>query len=495
MVAINGFNVSTTNVTGTAALNGATLLLSSASSGLTTNHAYTLLTSGATLTGAAGSLNTQSAYASSAGPVQAAFTNPSPSSIAATFTPALLNAGSLPSGYGSFANAINGLSTAGKLSNSFLGLFNNPAAAAPGVSGLSNSGGVPALANMQNSFATTLLDPNMGSRSGAVGGGGSGFGPSLGFAPETAQAPEAQAAYDAMTPHAPLDALMRSLNSDRSYSVWASVYGGLSKFTGESATGSQTANLAGGGIASGIDFRPGPDTVIGFALGGGYANWNVSSGLGGGNSDIFQAGIYGSHRFGDFYVSGALAYALDAMNINRNITSPAPANLTANFDGNGFTGRIEGGYRFGSQELNLTPYVAGNFSAIRMPSYSENTASGTPGFALAYAAETASNERAELGVWGNIGFRVWDDAAMRVSARLGVAHDWWSDDSFNANFVGLPTQSFSLTGITPPSNLALATLMSEVRYANGMSFGLKLDGEIGSSAYSLAGTGTFRYSW
>jgi len=28
-----------------------------------------------------------------------------------------------------------------------------------------------------------------------------------------------------------------------------------------------------------------------------------------------------------------------------------------------------------------------------------------------------------------------------------------------------------------------------------MSFGLKLDGEIGSSAYSLAGTGTFRYSW
>jgi len=290
---------------------------------------------------------------------------------------------------------------------------------------------------------------------------------------------------------------MRSLNTPRNYSVWASAYGGLDKFTGDANSGSPTTNTNGAGIASGIDYRWGPDTVVGFALGGGYTGWNLSGGLGGGTSDIFQAGFYGSHRFGNFYLSGALAYALDAMRINRNVIAPSPANLTANFDANGATGRLEGGYRFGSAEANLTPYVAGDFSALRIPCYAETTASGTPGFALSYAAATAYNERAELGLWGNLAFNMRDDALMHLGLKLGYAHDWWSNDSFNANFVSLPTQSFSLTGVTPPPNLAVASLLSEVKYANGITLGLKIDGEygLGGKDYSLAGTGNFKYSW
>jgi len=237
--------------------------------------------------------------------------------------------------------------------------------------------------------------------------------------------------------------------------------------------------------------------VVGFALGGGYTSWNLAGGLGGGHSDIFQAGFYGSHRFGNFYLSGAIAYALDEMNTNRDITSPSPANLTSSFAANGGTGRLETGYRFGVDEANLTPYLAGEFSALRLPSYAENTASGTPGFALSYAAQTVTNERAELGVWGNVAWAVGDDAQMRLGLKVGYAHDWWSDDSFNSSFLSLPTQSFAMTGVTPPTNTALASLLSAIRYANGISVELKLDGEkgLGGSAYSLAGTGTLRYSW
>ncbi len=52
-----------------------------------------------------------------------------------------------------------------------------------------------------------------------------------------------------------------------------------------------------------------------------------------------------------------------------------------------------------------------------------------------------------------------------------------------------------MPGITPPSNIGLVSLMSEIRYRNGVSFGIKLDGEFATGAYSLAATGTFRYSW
>ncbi len=368
--------------------------------------------------------------------------------------------------------------------------FSNPQPNAP--SGSVNSGGQFAAADMQTSFATTLLNPNVGGRGGSPAGG---YGPALGFAPEAQLTPEEQAAYDAVTPHEPLDAMMRSLNTGYSHSVWASAYGGYSHVSGDSASGNSTANSGGGGIASGIDFRLGADTVLGFALGGGSTSWSLSAGQGSGTSDIFQAGIYGSHRFGDAYISGSLAYAFDAMNTKRNITTAPVANLTSSFNANGVTGRVEGGYRFSLPDVGITPYIAGEFSALHTPSYSETTASGASGFALSYASQTQTNERAEVGIWADKLFQIQENAIVRLGARAGYAHDWWSSTSFNAQFVSLPTQSFTMTGITPPSNLGLASLLAEVRYRSGVSLSAKFDAELGQNAYSLAGTGTFRYAW
>ena len=41
-------------------------------------------------------------------------------------------------------------------------------------------------------------------------------------------------------------------------------------------------------IVIAVDYRLSPDTVVGFALGGGGTNWNLSQGLGSGKSDAFQ---------------------------------------------------------------------------------------------------------------------------------------------------------------------------------------------------------------
>jgi hypothetical protein len=88
-----------------------------------------------------------------------------------------------------------------------------------------------------------------------------------------------------------------------------------------------------------------------------------------------------------------------------------------------------------------------------------------------------------------------DDSILRLSGKAGYAHDSWSNDSLSASFISLPTASFTAAGITPPVNIGLASLVSEIRYLNGVSLALKFDAELASGAYSLAGTGTFRYSW
>jgi uncharacterized protein with beta-barrel porin domain len=343
--------------------------------------------------------------------------------------------------------------------------------------------------SMQTSFATTLLNPGVDGRSGGFGG----FGPVLGYAPEAPMSAEQQSAYDAVTPHDAAQAVMRGMNPEYNHSVWASAYGGYSSLTGTASNnlGTATATSGGGGIASGIDFRFGPDTVIGFALGGGGTSWNLTQGLGGGNSEIFQGGFYGSHRFGNFYISGALAFAYDWMHTNRTVTSPSVANLTASFQAPGATGRLEGGYNFDLGAVSVTPYIAGEFSALRVPGYTE---SGNPAFALSYQAATQTNERAELGVWAGKSFQL-SSAILWLRGRAGYAHDWWSSDNFTTAFADLPTQSFTSTGITPPANVGLGSLMAEVKYPSGVSWSARFDAEAASSYYSLAGTGTFRYAW
>ena len=446
MVTVNGSNYTTTAVTGTATITGAKLKISATKALVGT--AYPILTSTNGVTGTFGKVSVLGGYT-----VKLSY--PNADTVDATFTKSQSQSQSQPIAQ----------------------------------SGVVNSGGTLSLASMQNSFSTTL--PNTGFRGGTPGG----FGSPLGFAPETPLTPEEQAAYDAVTPHEPFDALMRSLNTYYNHSVWASAYGGYGKLTGDSSLGSPTATTGGGGVASGIDFRFGPDTVLGFALDGGGTSWSLSAGMGGGTSDIFQAGIYGSQRFGNAYLSASLAYAVDWMKTNRNIITPAVANLTANFTANGPTGRLEGGYRFGEPDFGVIPYVAGEISALLTPSYSETTASGTPGSELSYASQTVTNERAEIGSWVEKVFHLDNASTLWLRARAGYAHDWWSNDNFTAQFLSLPTQSFTMSGITPPANLGLASLMSEIQYPNGISLSAKFDAELGQNAYSFAGTGTFRYSW
>ena len=83
------------------------------------------------------------------------------------------------------------------------------------------------------------------------------------------------------------------------------------------------------GFAGGMDYHYSPDTIVGFALGGGGTNWGLAGGLGNGRSDAFQTGVYGMTRFGPLYFAGALAFANHWMTTTR--TAPGDQ-LTANFD-------------------------------------------------------------------------------------------------------------------------------------------------------------------
>ena len=92
------------------------------------------------------------------------------------------------------------------------------------------------------------------------------------------------------------------------WSVWAAGFGGSQQSDGNAGLGSNTTTSNLYATAVGADYRLSPDTLLGFALAGGGTSFSVASNLGGGRSDLFQAGAFFRHNAGPAYITGALAY-------------------------------------------------------------------------------------------------------------------------------------------------------------------------------------------
>ena len=166
-----------------------------------------------------------------------------------------------------------------------------------------------------------------------------------------------------------------------------------------------------------------------------------------------------------------------------------------NFEANNVGGRLETGYRFSSQFGAVTPYVAVQAQNFRTPSYSEIVVSGSSQFALAYNSNSIITTRTELGYWDERTFAFGSGDAVAFRSRIAWANDSGTDRRASASFQALPGANFSVSGATPPTNLALLTAGAELRFRNGVSLGAKADVEYGVRSQTYSGTGVLRYGW
>jgi len=230
-------------------------------------------------------------------------------------------------------------------------------------------------------------------------------------------------------------------------------------------------------------------------LAGGELNWGLAQGLGGGNSDVFQAGLYASHRVGAAYVSAAMAYAWYDIRTDRTVTIAGTDALRASFDAHSIGGRIEAGYRFATPWAGVTPYSAAQIQRFRTPDYGETAVSGVNTFALSYTSRGTTAARFELGSWLDKLVALNTGQTLLLRGRVAWAHDASNDGGISAAFQTLPGSSFLVNGTAPPKNLALASAGGELRLANGLSLGARFDGEFAPTGRTYAGTATASYVW
>ncbi|WP_164718687.1 autotransporter domain-containing protein [Bradyrhizobium sp. LVM 105] len=357
---------------------------------------------------------------------------------------------------------------------------------------LSQLSGEPATGAQQGAFQFTgqfldlMLDPSAGGRNGAIGAGSQ----AIGFAPERAALPDDIALAYARATKTPPDKAQPAYGPR--WSVWGSGFGGTGKTNGDAVIGSHdvTAQVAGG--AAGLDYHLTRNAMVGFALAGGGTRWDLMQGLGGGRSDAFQSGVYAAVRSGPAYVAASLAAANHWMSTDR--FAAFGDHLTASFNAQSYGGRIEGGYRFVTPLVAITPYAALQAQGFRTRAYSETDLTGG-GFGLAYNARSATDTRGEVGARFDRAMLVAPGTALTLRGRLAFAHDWVSDPALSAVFQTLPTASFVVNGAAPAKDTALVSTGADLHLARGITLSAKFDGAFADRTQTYTGTGTLRYRW
>jgi uncharacterized protein with beta-barrel porin domain len=351
------------------------------------------------------------------------------------------------------------------------------------VSGELGTGAQQTTFDAMNLFMGLLTDPFVPGRG---DGGTTGANAPIGYA-STQTSSAARDAY-AMFTKAPL-----AQTYDPRWSVWAAGFGGSQTTDGNAALGSNTATSSVYGTVVGADYRISPFTVAGFALAGGGTNFSVAN-SGSGHSDLFQAGAFIRHTVGPAYISAALAYGWQDITTNRTVTVAGSDLLRAQFDANAFSGRLEGGYRFVTPWMGVTPYAAAQFTTFDLPAYAEQAIAGSNAFALANNAKDVTDTRSELGVRTDKSFAM-TDGILTLRGRVAWAHDYDPERSIGATFQTLPGASFVVNGAAQASDSALVTASVEKKWLNGWSAAATFEGEFSDVTRSYAGKGVVRYAW
>jgi uncharacterized protein with beta-barrel porin domain len=275
--------------------------------------------------------------------------------------------------------------------------------------------------------------------------------------------------------------------------VWAAGFGGSQTTDGNAALGSNNTTSRVFGMAAGADYLLSPRTIAGFALAGGGTSFSVANG-GSGRSDLFQAGAFIKHKVGAAYFSGALAYGWQDITTDRTVTIAGVDQLRAKFNANAFSGRVEGGYRFVTPWMGVTPYAAGQFTTFDLPAYAEQALSGANTFALNYASKSVTATRSELGVRTDKSWAM-PDGIFTLRSRFAWAHDFNTDRNIAATFQTLPGASFVVNGAAQAHDAALTTASAEMKWLNGFSLAATFEGEFSDVTRSYAGKGAVRYAW
>ena len=278
--------------------------------------------------------------------------------------------------------------------------------------------------------------------------------------------------------------------------VWGSVYGGHTGIAANVTTGAASLSGSNVGLAMGGQQNAADGSaVLGVSVAIGQQTF--SSGNGTGISHDLMFGLYGYKSILDHgYISGSLGYANLDVTTTRTLTVAGTDVLTGKVHAQELGGRVEGGYHVSlDNQSRLTPYLAGSLQNIVTPAYAEGVQSGTSSFALSYLAQNNTLSHTEAGAHLDRSFQLDDDTNLTAQYTIGWSHQLGYSPVSSVSFQSLSGSSFKLNGIKAANDTAVLGLNLQAQKATGLSYGVRVDSQIGPGTTIIEAAGNVAYRW
>jgi autotransporter-associated beta strand protein len=287
------------------------------------------------------------------------------------------------------------------------------------------------------------------------------------------------------------------------WSAWTTAFGGARWLNADPVTGAAAALQNIGGGAFGGDYRLGPNTLAGVAVGLSDSNYSVAATGANGRATGAHFGLYGLHDWQGFYLNAAAAYNRFDGNATRSIAGIGTTETAkSSAISHELAGRVEVGRpfevgQFDGGRFGITPFAALQPSQLWTPGITESsvTASGAPGvFALNYQPQGTTSLPSFLGAQLD-GQTELDGKPLKGWVRAAWVHEFLTSRSVTAGFTVLPGSNFTVDGARAASNAARFDF--GVNYAVGSQTSLFANGnvELSDRGQSIAGTAGFKFTW
>lgn len=198
--------------------------------------------------------------------------------------------------------------------------------------------------------------------------------------------------------------------------IWAHVLGGYGEMRADSATGSPAERSNNYGLAAGADTAINANLRAGFALSVGQSNTKVSSASTSAHATWGQGALYAVATDDDDYLKGALTYGYLGNKTERTVTAFGTNDkASGTFGANLVSLRLEAGCKFSIDPVALTPFLAFEPSWLFQNAYNET---GPASVTLGFDKTTTRALPATLGVKLDADYDL-GDYRMTPSATIG----------------------------------------------------------------------------
>ncbi len=282
------------------------------------------------------------------------------------------------------------------------------------------------------------------------------------------------------------------------WSAWSAGFGGAQWLNANATTGAVASQQSVGGGAFGGDYRAGPDTLVGFAVGASTLGYSMSANGASGQATGTHVGVYGLHDWRTFYVNAAMVFSRFDGSLTRQITGIGTTETErSQAVATQLGGRLEVGRPFAVGQASITPFAALQPSQFWQPATTETgtTANGGPGvFALSYQAQSTTSLPSFLGAQID-GRTEIDSHAASAWLRLAWVHEFMTARPVTAGFSGLPGSQFTVDGATAASDAARIDLGARYALNAQMALFANATAELSNRGQSVGGTVGLKWVW